>query len=312
MKLLFLGSGAFGLPTLRSLAERHSLLAIVSQPDKPAGRGGSLTPTPIAAHAQEHLAGVPLFKPPKINDPAVVAQLRAFHADAWVVIAYGQKLGKALLDGIFAVNLHGSLLPRWRGAAPINAAILAGDPQVGSCVITLADRMDAGLILGEQPHPADPSLSAGQLHDLLAQDGPGLIDRVLTARRSGTLSPRPQDESLVTIAPKLSKADGWLDFSQTADACRRRIHAFNPWPGVSVTFRDQPLKLLRASSEACPADGPPGRILSPAGEVACGQSTTLRILEVHPPNRRPMPFQDFIRGLKPPLRSDECLIGKHA
>src|SRR5258705_3491243 len=153
MRLLFFGSGAFGLPTLERLAAQHQILAVITQPDRPAGRGGRSTPTPIGAWVAEHLPGTPTFKPPKINDPFIIQQIRAIGrpdasgADAWVVIAFGQKLPRALLDGVFAINLHASLLPRWRGAAPINAAILAGDTQTGNSVITLADRMDAGLIL---------------------------------------------------------------------------------------------------------------------------------------------------------------------
>ena len=313
VKLLFLGSGSFGLPTLRSLTRDHTLLAIVSQPDRPAGRGGVLTPTPIAQYAAQHLPSVPLLKPPKINDPDVVAQLRALNADAWVVIAYGQKLGRALLDGIFAINLHGSLLPRWRGAAPINAAILAGDPEVGSCVITLAERMDAGLILARKAHPSDPSLTAGELHDLLAQDGPALIEGVLSSKRPGTLRAEPQDESRVTVAPKLSKADAWVDFRQPAEECRRRVHGLNPWPGITVSFRGQPLKLVRVRPEQLSGDArEPGTIQDlPSGLVACGNSTTLRILEVLPPGRRQMPWTDFARGLRASATADR-LIGRES
>lgn len=313
MNLLFLGSGAFGLPTLAALSRSHAILAIVSQPDRPAGRGGSLTPTPIASYAAEHLPTIPLHKPPKINDPSVVAQLRAYNADAWVVIAYGQKLGKPLLDGIFAINLHGSLLPRWRGAAPINAAILVGDPEVGSCIITLADRMDAGLILASKAHPADPTLTAGELHDLLSKDGPALVEQVLAAKLANSLRPQAQDESDVTLAPKLSKADGWVDFRQSAEECRRRVHGLNPWPGITVTFRGQPLKIVRSQPEqlsGTPRD--PGTILDlNTGLIACGQNSALRILEVLPPGRRQMPWSDFARGLRAePATGSERMIGR--
>jgi len=156
MRIVFLGSGAFGLPSLQHLAQHHTLLTVVSQPDKPAGRGSQLTPTPIAAWAAQSLAHVPLIQPATVNEPAVRDSLRALDADAWVVIAFGQKLGRALLEGKFAVNLHASLLPRWRGAAPIHAAILAGDAITGNSVITLADKMDAGLVLGQSQRNIAP------------------------------------------------------------------------------------------------------------------------------------------------------------
>ena len=145
MDLVFFGSGAFGLPTLQRLAHAHRVTAIITQPDRKAGRGARLTPTPIGAWAAEHLPHVPLLKPGRVSDPESLEQVRAFPADAWVVIAYGQKLSPALLADRFAINLHASLLPRWRGAAPINWAILQGDSQTGNSVITLADRMDAGV-----------------------------------------------------------------------------------------------------------------------------------------------------------------------
>lgn len=312
MKILYFGSGAFGIPTLAHLARggggHHTILGIVTQPDRRAGRGGRLTPTPVAQWAAEHAPAIPIFKPDKVNDPGVVASIRDLagpgRADAWVVIAFGQKLGRALLDSAFAVNLHASLLPRWRGAAPINAAILAGDAQTGNSVITLADRMDAGLILGQSRRPIDPLITAGELHDLLAADGPALVEQVLAARlaaRSGG-PPVPaitQDESLVTIAPKLTKASAHLDWTaRDADAARRLIHAMTPWPGVNVTLNGSPLKLLRARTVADATDnGPPGSILDPAaGTVACAGGTTLALLEVQPAGKRPMPWGDFARG----------------
>jgi methionyl-tRNA formyltransferase len=179
MRIVFLGSGAFGLPTLQHLAARHTVVGVVTQPDKPAGRGSKLTPTPIGAWAAEHLPGTPLIKPEKINTPEVRDLVRSWECDAWVVIAFGQKLGPTLLADRFAINLHASLLPRWRGAAPINHAILAGDTVTGNSVITLADRMDAGLVLGQSRRPIEPAQTTGELHDLLATDGPALVEQVL-------------------------------------------------------------------------------------------------------------------------------------
>lgn len=303
MRLVFLGSGAFGLPTLRALARQHEVVAVVSQPDKPAGRGMKLTPTPIAGWAAEHMQKTPLFKPADVNEPSVRDQLRAFEVDAWVVIAFGQKLSEALLADRFAINLHASLLPRWRGAAPINAAILAGDTLTGNSVITLAQRMDAGLVLGQSRRAIEPTQTAGELHDLLAADGPALVLDVLTRRADDTLQAVTQDEKLVTKARKLSKDDGKLDFTQPASSLRCKIHGLTPWPGVTVTCmpaRDSTaplqMKVLRVA-EAPAATGLPGTVTDPAsGLIACGDGTALRVLEVQPAGGRPMAWDAFARG----------------
>jgi methionyl-tRNA formyltransferase len=212
VNIVFFGSGAFGLPTLQSLAKHHTIAAVVTQPDRKAGRGKALTPTPIGAWAAEHLPGVALHKPDNANEPAVRDAIRA-HADkaadlAWVVIAFGQKLSPELLADRFAVNLHASLLPRWRGAAPINAAVLAGDRETGNSVITLADRMDAGLVLGQSRRPIGPTQTAGELHDLLAEDGAPLVLEVLERHADRVLEPSTQDADLVTLAPKMKKSTG--------------------------------------------------------------------------------------------------------
>jgi methionyl-tRNA formyltransferase len=302
MDLIYFGSGEFGLPTLQALAGRHTLRAIVTQPDRPAGRGGRLTPTPVAQWAAANLSGTPILRPQRINDPEVARQIQDIPADAQVVIAYGQKLGQGLLatpPARFAINLHGSLLPRWRGAAPVNAAILAGDRQTGNSVITLAERMDAGLILAQSCRDLPPDLTAGDLHDLLAADGPELVLSVLRAFEEGTLTPRPQDESQATRAPKLSRADGWIDFEQEAELCRRRIHGLTPWPGVAASFRGQMLKVTRVQVAGSAPEqlGGTGTILdADTGLVSCGGGTVLQIVEVHPPGKRRMSWADFVHG----------------
>ena len=234
MDLVYFGSGAFGLPTLKTLVESHQVRAIVTQPDRPAGRGKALTPTPIGQWAVESAPDVPLLKPKDVNADEVVARVRAFEAEAWVVIAFGQKLSAALLEGVFSMNLHASLLPRWRGAAPINWAIIAGDDETGNSVITLAHLMDAGLVLGQSRREITGRETAGEMHDALAADGPALVEEVLEAKSAGMLMPVEQDERKVTLAPKLSSADRWVDVAQPAAACQRRIHGLTPWPGVSV------------------------------------------------------------------------------
>lgn len=294
--IVFFGSGAFGVPTLRALAGR--LVGVVTQPDRPAGRGGKLTPTPVAQFAAESLPGVPILKPEKVNVPEVAAQIRSWPADVWMVIAFGQKLGKDLLADRFAINLHASLLPRWRGAAPINAAILAGDKQTGNSVITLAERMDAGEVLGQSRREIPPTMTAGELHDALAADGPVLVAEVLEQFRAGTLRREAQDESRVTLAPKLVKADGALDWSRDADECRRRINGLSPWPGVTVHLAGEQLKLVRASTRSGD-EGPaqPGELVNAeAGLFRCGGTDLLHVLEVQPAGKRAMAWADFARG----------------
>ena len=298
MRVAFFGSGAFGLPTVRAIHDRCDLVGVVSQPDRPAGRGRSLTPTPIAAWALEHAADVPLFRPERVNEAGVVDSLRALEADAWVVIAFGQKLGASLLEDQFAINLHASLLPRWRGAAPINWAILAGDETTGNSVITLADRMDAGLVLATSPaRLIEPSVTTDQLHDLLASDGPAAMLGVLEQAIRSELRPTVQDESLVTHARKLSREDGWVDFADAARAVRCRINGLSPWPGVTVGMAGEMLKLLQASEvDGQPEGAEPGRVIdAERGLVACG-SGVVRLLRVQPAGKPAMAWSDFARG----------------
>lgn len=320
MNIVFFGSGEFGLPTLKALSAAHTVRAVVTQPDRPAGRSRQLTPTPIGLWASEHLPCVALLKPEKVNEPEVLSRVRAFAADAWVVIAFGQKLSPALLADRFAVNLHASLLPRWRGAAPINHAVLAGDAETGNSVITLADRMDAGLVLGQSRRRVLDLLTAGELHDKLAEDGPALVLDVLSRHAAGTLTPVTQDESRVTLAGKLSRADGWVDFTDDAEACRRRINGLNPWPGLAANLNGVELKLLKALAERDAGDRPvchsgsalPGEVIDrDQGLIACGEATILRLLEVQPAGKKPMAWHSFVMG-NPVSVGDRLLCNSHS
>jgi len=313
MNLIFFGSGEFGLPTLAGLARSHTVRAIVTQPDRPAGRGAAPTSTPIASWGAENLPGTRIIKPERVGDPGVVEEIRSAAGSpdaAFVVIAFGQKLPPSVLGGVFAINLHASLLPRWRGAAPINWAVLAGDLQTGNSVITLADRMDAGLVLGQTARGIDPSQTAGELHDRLAADGPALVERVLRQHGEGSLVGEVQDEGLVTLAKKLTKGDGWVDFSEVAEACRRRIHGLTPWPGVTVTLQGAPLKVLRVEPVGGMSErGPFGRLIDAgAGVVGCGGGTALRLREVQAAGKRAMTWAEFVRGRR--LVDGEAILGK--
>lgn len=310
MRLVFLGSGEFGLPTLAALHATHQIVGVVSQPPRPAGRQRKLTPTPIAQWALAQ--GLPLLEPEDVNQPDVLETIARWRAEASVVIAFGQKLAPALLDvlGQLTVNLHASLLPKYRGAAPINWALIQGETVTGVSVIGIAQRMDAGDIYAAAELTIDPLETAGELHDRLAQLGPAVMQRTLDDLAQGQLSPQAQDETQATRAPKLSRADSPLDLSLPVTALRQRIHGLTPWPGVTARLSragHEPLelKLLRVRDHAfpAPADPPtPGLFVSPERLVVSGGE--LELLEVQPPGKRPMPMTDFLRG-HPIRRGDQ-------
>lgn len=297
MRLVFLGSGAFGVPTLEALLGSHDVAIVVTQPDRPAGRGGKLRPTPVAAALEGR--GVPVIKPERVNEPDVVEQIHGVEADAYVVIAYGQKLGERLLDGAFSMNLHASLLPRWRGAAPIHHAVMAGDAETGNSVITLASEMDAGDVLAITRRAIEPTQTTGELHDLLAADGPAALLEALDRVRTDTVERVKQNPSLVTLAPKLSRADAEIDFGRDGEACRAHINGLSPWPGCTIDFDGLPLKLLRAGPAQ--GSGAAGTLIdADAGVVACG-SGAFRLLEVQPAGKKPMSYKEFARGRRPAI-----------
>ncbi len=309
MKIVFFGSGAFGLDTLEQLAREHTITGIVTQPDRKAGRKKVLTATPIGAWAGEHLPDVPIAKPENINADHPRELIRMWEADAWVIIAYGQYLGTKLLQDRFAINLHASLLPRWRGAAPINAAMVAGDTLTGNSVITIAKSMDAGFVLGQTKRPIEPDQTMGTLHDLLAADGPALVQSVLDDFAHDRVNYQEQDETLVTIASKMTKSDGWIDFDADARLVSAKINGLSPWPGVSVQHRDEVLKVNRSQPSDVESQQTPGTIIDAVeGLVVCGHGTMIQLLDVQPPGKRSMEWKAFANGRK--VQIGEILVGK--
>jgi len=300
MELVFFGSGAFGLPTLERLAGEHEVALVVTQPARPAGRSRTPTPTPVGAFAATH--GLPVIEPERL-DPAAVETIRAIRADAFVVIAYGHKLSEALLDGVFAVNLHASLLPKYRGAAPIHWAVINGETETGVSVIGLAQRMDAGLVYARVATPIDPAETTGELHDRLAELGAPPVLETLARAAAGDRTADAQDETLATAAPKLSKADGTVRFDQPAAAVRCRVHGLTPWPGCTVLLDGHRLKLGRVEvvdvadedAAAAPPGGDAPGLVAADLTVACAPGR-IRVLLVQPAGGRPMPFDAFCRG----------------
>ncbi|MEM1011836.1 MAG: methionyl-tRNA formyltransferase [Planctomycetota bacterium] len=286
LRILFAGSGAFGLPTLKELVDEHDVVRIYTQPDRPAGRGKKLTPTPIAVFADK--AELPVTRTPKLNDEPLP------EADALVVIAFGQKISQEQANHprLGAMNLHASLLPRHRGAAPIHHALLAGDETIGNSVIRLAERMDAGPILRQGEVPFVANETTGELHDRLAEAGVSIVLRTLRDLDLGTAVELDQDESLATHAGKLSREDAALDFERPAVELARQINALSPWPGCRINVAGVASTLVRATA----VDGLhyPSFINSD-GLIGTGQSL-LQILELRPDGGKPMRLEDYRNG----------------
>jgi methionyl-tRNA formyltransferase len=311
MRIVFFGSGDFGLPTLDWLHRQHELVGVVTQPDKPAGRKRQLKPTAVGQWAVDH--GYTPIKTEDCNDPALIEQVRALEPRAGIVIAFGQKLGPGIVEalGELGVNLHGSLLPKYRGAAPINWAVMAGESRTGLSVIELAQRMDAGRILAQAGIDVDPLETAGEVHDRLAALGPEVIGKVLGDLEAGALEAIEQDERQSCKAPKLTKAEGTVDFAQPAQRVRSVIHGLTPWPGCRVnwycrqTGKTQPLTLLRVAAvpdlacfkglESLETQPAPGTVTA-GHHVVTGGGDAIELKEVQPPGGRAMAVADFARG----------------
>ncbi len=237
MNLVYLGSGEFGVPCLDALkASGHHLCLLVTQPANPAGRGRKPQPTPVAQWADAHR--VAFVETENVNAPEVVPRIAACRPDVIVVIAFGQKIGKEVvaLPPKGAINVHASLLPKYRGAAPINWAIIRGETHTGNSIITLADRIDAGDILAQVRTEIGPQETAGDLHDRLAQLAAPLLLETLAALETGTATYTKQNDAEATFAPKLRKSDGFLDFHEPAEVLARKIRGLTPWPGAAACF----------------------------------------------------------------------------
>jgi methionyl-tRNA formyltransferase len=294
MKLVFAGTPEFARVSLEALvASGRTPVAVYTQPDRPAGRGKKLTASPVKRYALER--GIPVYQPQTLRDDAAVEELRALQPDLLVVAAYGLILPQAVLDipTNGCINVHASILPRWRGAAPIQAAILAGDSKTGISLM----RMTAGLDCGPVFHIADITIgreeTAGELHDRLAALGASTLVEQLDDIVAGHLEAVDQDDSLATYAPKIDKQDAEIDWSLPAAEIARRVRAYNPFPGAFTHDRDTRLKIWRAT----PTDGSgvPGEILrfdSDMIVVACGEGA-LRLDELQLPGKRRVPTHEF-------------------
>lgn len=297
-RIVFMGSPDFAVPVLAALAGRYPLVGVVTQPDRPAGRGGTLKP-PAVKEAALRL-GLPVIQPEKLRQPEAMEQLRAWSPDVIVVAAFGQILRQNVLDlpPFGCVNVHASLLPRGRGAAPIQAAILAGDAETGVTIMKMDAGVDTGPILAQRALPIAPDETGGSLFEKLARLGADLLLETLPRYLNGDITPQPQPEEGVTYAPMLKKEDGLLDFSQSAAALERRVRAMNPWPGAYFEWRAAPLKVLRARVSDAQSPGA-GRRLTVEGRPALGCGEGILILEeVQPAGKKPMPGKAFLSGAR--------------
>jgi len=317
MRIVFLGSGEFGRESLKKLSERnHEILEVVTQPARRSGRGRKVTPTPIARLAEQ--LKLPISETDNVNEPNCVEHIRSLGPELLLVIAFGQKIGPALLKqrDFRTVNLHGSLLPKYRGAAPINWAIINGDRETGITLIEMDEGWDTGDILGQHKTAIKPGETAGELHDRLAQMGPGLLSEVLDRIVQGTDEPIKQDESRASRAPKLKKSDGAIHWTQSAEKISCQIHGMWPWPGsfcrLQQKGREKTERVNVARVEFLPESPPtatvgvrePGMIIDDMS-VLCGEGK-LRLLEVKPENGKLMPFGDFVNGRH--IQSGDCFL----
>ena len=306
LRLIFMGTPDFAVPTLLELAGRgHEIAAVYTRVAKPAGRGMKLQPTPVEREARR--LGIPVLTPSTLKTPEALAEFRAHHADAAVVVAYGMILPKAILDtpplGCF--NLHASLLPRWRGAAPINRAIMAEDAETGVMVMKMDVGLDTGDVAMAERLAISDAMTAADLHDLLAPLGADLMVRAMGALERGKLQLTRQSEQGVTYAAKIDKIEARIDWTKPAHAVLRHIHGLSPFPGawceMSIEREAARVKILRC--ETADGTGVPGTLLDDDLAVAC-LGGAIRILELQRAGKAPMKAVEFLRGtpLKPPMR----------
>ena len=306
LRLVFAGTPEFAAEHLKALLDsRHQVIAVYTQPDRPAGRGQKLMPSPVKQLAVEH--GIAVLQPPTLRDPAAQAELKALGADLMVVVAYGLILPQVVLDTprLGCINSHASLLPRWRGAAPIQRAVQAGDAESGVTVMQMEAGLDTGPMLLKVTTRISADDTGGSLHDRLAQLGPKAVLEAIEGLAAGTLQGEVQDDALANYAHKLNKDEARLDWSRSAVELERLVRAFNPWPICHSALDGEPLKVLAATLGE--GKGAPGQILAASKDgltVACGDGA-LRLTRLQLPGGKPLNFADLFNS-----RREQFAVGK--
>ncbi|GKQ53236.1 methionyl-tRNA formyltransferase [Bradyrhizobium sp. Ce-3] len=307
LRLIFMGTPDFAVPTLLELvAHGHEVVAVYTRAPKPGGRRGlQLQPTPVEQEARR--LSIPVLTPKTLKTPEALEEFRAHDADAAVVVAYGMILPQAILDApkLGCFNLHASLLPRWRGAAPINRAIMAGDAESGVMVMKMDVGLDTGDVAMAEQLPITDSMTASDLHDALAPLGADLMVRAMGGLQRGGLQLTRQSADGVTYAAKIEKAEARIDWTQPAHAVLRHIHGLSPFPGAwcELAGEGEPVRLKILRCELATGSGQPGDVLDDNLAIACGDGA-IRILELQRAGKAPMKAADFLRGtpLQPPAR----------
>lgn len=297
MKIVFMGTPDFSVPVLDALAARHDIVAVYSQPPRPAGRGKAERPTPVHARALE--LGLPVRHPTSLRNPEAQAEFAALGADIAVVVAYGLILPQVVLDAprLGCLNIHASLLPRWRGAAPIHRAIMAGDDETGICIMQMEAGLDTGPVLLREATAIKQTETTSDLHDRLSAMG---ADLILTALdRLPGLTPEPQPDQGVTYAAKIDKAEARIDWTRPAVEIDRQIRGLSPFPGAWCMMGAERVKLLR--SHLADGSGAPGQLLPGGLVIACGEGAVV-VSELQREGKRPGSATDFLRGFTPPER----------
>lgn len=299
LRIVFMGTPQFAVPTLAEIvAAGHDVVAVYTQPPRPAGRGLETTKSPV--HVFAEASGIPVFTPRTLKTPEAQTEFAGHSADVAVVVAYGLLLPRAVLDAprLGCLNLHGSRLPRWRGAAPIQRAVMAGDAETAVMVMRMEEGLDTGPICLAEQIAIGPDMTASELHDEMSVTGAGLMVRALAALERGSLSEMPQSGDGVTYARKIEKSETRMDFSQPARTVHDHVRGLSPFPGAWFSLGQgkaaERLKVLRTTVVA-DRSAAPGRVLDPAGVIACGTGA-IRLVEVQRAGKRPMPIADFLRG----------------
>lgn len=291
MKIVFMGTPDFSVPVLEALHQAHEIVAVYCQPPRPAGRGKADRPSPVQARAEA--LGLPVRHPLSLRSAEVVAELAALETDVAVVVAYGLILPQAVLDAprLGCLNIHASLLPRWRGAAPIHRAIMAGDAETGVCIMQMEAGLDTGPVLLREALAIGPQETTAELHDRLSVLGARLILQAL--ERLPKLRPEPQADQGVTYAAKIDKAEARVDFTRPAVEVDRLIRGLSPFPGAWIEIKGERVKLLR--SRLAEGQGVPGQVLG-GFTIACGTGA-VEVLEAQREGKRPMAAAEVLRGL---------------
>lgn len=299
LRIVFAGTPDFAAEHLKALLNSsHQLLAVYTQPDRPAGRGQQLTASPVKQLAQQHQ--LPVFQPANFKDPAAQQQLAELHADVMVVVAYGLLLPQVVLDTprLGCINVHGSLLPRWRGAAPIQRAIWAGDHQTGITIMQMDKGLDTGAMLSKVSCSITNADTSASLYQKLAELGPDALVQALNDLPALQAQAEVQDERLACYAAKLSKEEAVLDFQKTAAQLEREIRAFNPWPISVLAHGEHRIKVLAAQVEPAVEQASPGQILAlnRQGLKIATAEDVLVITKLQPAGKKPMAIADFLNG----------------